>query len=123
MNTKSSRSSHDRHTRTCNDFWSSSTSFWGKQTSGTGPSMGSSVGEFKKAQTESERNLREYEKSLKEPTAAKSKIQKPLKSSELTSRVRPTISFLMRSRSLPRSQKKFSHSDKRLKIKLFFSGI
>jgi sec-independent protein translocase protein TatA len=37
-------------------------------------SMGSSVGEFKKAQTESERNLREYEKSLKEP-AAKSKIQ------------------------------------------------
>jgi Sec-independent protein translocase protein TatA len=75
MNTKSSRSSHDRHTRTCNDFWSSSTSFWGKQTSGTGPSMGSSVGEFKKAQTESERNLREYEKSLKEPTAAKSKIQ------------------------------------------------
>ena len=26
-------------------------------------SMGSSVGEFKKAQTESERNLREYEKS------------------------------------------------------------
>jgi sec-independent protein translocase protein TatA len=38
-------------------------------------SMGSSVGEFKKAQTESERNLREYEKSLKEPTAAKSKIQ------------------------------------------------
>ena len=38
-------------------------------------SMGSSVGEFKKAQTESERNLREYEKSLKEPTASKSKIQ------------------------------------------------
>ena len=38
-------------------------------------SMGSSVGEFKKTQTESERNLREYEKSLKEPTDAKSKIQ------------------------------------------------
>ena len=38
-------------------------------------SMGSSVGEFKKAQTESERNLREYEKSLKEPTVSKSKIQ------------------------------------------------
>jgi sec-independent protein translocase protein TatA len=38
-------------------------------------SMGSSVGEFKKAQTESERNLREYEKSIKEPTVTKSKIQ------------------------------------------------
>ena len=38
-------------------------------------SMGSSVGEFKKAQTESERNLREYEKSIKEPTVSKSKIQ------------------------------------------------
>ena len=38
-------------------------------------SMGSSVGEFKKAQTESERNLREFEKSLKEPTVSKSKIQ------------------------------------------------
>jgi len=38
-------------------------------------SMGSSVGEFKKAQTESERNLREYEKSLNEPPASKSKIQ------------------------------------------------
>ena len=38
-------------------------------------SMGSAMGEFKKAQTESERNLREYEKSLKEPAAAKSKIQ------------------------------------------------
>jgi sec-independent protein translocase protein TatA len=38
-------------------------------------SMGSSVGEFKKAQTESERNLREFERSIKEPTASKSKIQ------------------------------------------------
>ncbi|MFZ2500335.1 Sec-independent protein translocase subunit TatA/TatB [Methanosarcina sp.] len=38
-------------------------------------SMGSSVGEFKKAQTESERNLREFEKSIKEPTVTKSKIQ------------------------------------------------
>jgi sec-independent protein translocase protein TatA len=38
--------------------------------------MGSSVGEFKKAQTESERNLREYEKSLNETTAPKiTKIQ------------------------------------------------
>ena len=46
-------------------------------------SMGSSVGEFKKAQTESERNLKEYEKSIKEPTVSKSKIQRPLKSSEL----------------------------------------
>ncbi len=38
-------------------------------------SMGSSVGEFKKAQKESEQNLREFEKSLKEPVAPKSKIQ------------------------------------------------
>ena len=38
-------------------------------------SMGSSVGEFKKAQKESELNLREFEKSLKEPIAPKSKIQ------------------------------------------------
>jgi sec-independent protein translocase protein TatA len=39
-------------------------------------SMGSSVGEFKKAQTESERNLREYEKSLNEHTAPRiTKIQ------------------------------------------------
>jgi sec-independent protein translocase protein TatA len=38
-------------------------------------SMGSAAGEFKKAQTESEQNLREYEKSLKEPIATKSKIQ------------------------------------------------
>ena len=38
-------------------------------------SMGSSMGEFKKAQKESELNLREFEKSLKEPVAPKSKIQ------------------------------------------------
>ncbi len=38
-------------------------------------SMGSSMGEFKKAQTESERNLREFERSIKEPTSSKSKIQ------------------------------------------------
>jgi sec-independent protein translocase protein TatA len=38
-------------------------------------SMGSSMGEFKKAQRESEMNLRVFEKSLKEPTVAKSKIQ------------------------------------------------
>jgi sec-independent protein translocase protein TatA len=38
-------------------------------------SMGGSVGEFKRAQTESERNLREYERSIKEPTVAKSKVQ------------------------------------------------
>jgi sec-independent protein translocase protein TatA len=39
-------------------------------------SMGSSVGEFKKAQTESERNLKEFEKSLKEPTVSnKTKVQ------------------------------------------------
>jgi sec-independent protein translocase protein TatA len=39
-------------------------------------SMGSSVKEKKKAQKESELNLREFEKSLKEPIAPKSKIQK-----------------------------------------------
>lgn len=38
-------------------------------------SMGSSMGEFKKAQKESELNLKEFEKSLKEPTVAKSKVQ------------------------------------------------
>jgi sec-independent protein translocase protein TatA len=38
-------------------------------------SMGSSVGEFKKAQKESELNLKEFEKSLKEPLAPKSKVQ------------------------------------------------
>ncbi|MDD4305896.1 MAG: twin-arginine translocase TatA/TatE family subunit [Methanosarcina sp.] len=38
-------------------------------------SMGSSVGEFKKAQKESEQNLREFEKSLKEPAAPKNKVQ------------------------------------------------
>ena len=38
-------------------------------------SMGSSVGEFKKAQKESELNLKEFEKSLKEPAAPKSKVQ------------------------------------------------
>jgi sec-independent protein translocase protein TatA len=38
-------------------------------------SMGSSMGEFKKAQRESELNLREFEKSIKEPVAPKSKIQ------------------------------------------------
>ena len=38
-------------------------------------SMGSSMGEFKKAQKESELNLKEFEKSIKEPTASKSKIQ------------------------------------------------
>jgi sec-independent protein translocase protein TatA len=37
--------------------------------------MGSAMGEFKKAQMESEQNLREFEKSIKEPTVAKSKIQ------------------------------------------------
>lgn len=38
-------------------------------------SMGSSVGEFKKAQKESELNLREFEKSITETTAPKSKVQ------------------------------------------------
>ncbi len=39
-------------------------------------SMGSSMGEFKKAQTESERSLREFEKSITEPTASKkTKVQ------------------------------------------------
>jgi sec-independent protein translocase protein TatA len=38
-------------------------------------SMGSSVGEFKKAQKESELNLREFEESIKEPSASKSKVQ------------------------------------------------
>ncbi len=38
-------------------------------------SMGSSMGEFKKAQKESELSLREFEKSITEPTAPKSKIQ------------------------------------------------
>lgn len=39
-------------------------------------SMGSSVGEFKKAQKESERNLKEFEKSLTEPTTPKkTKVQ------------------------------------------------
>jgi sec-independent protein translocase protein TatA len=46
-------------------------------------SMGSAMGEFKKAQTESERNLREYEKSLKEPMAAKSKIQETAEKLEI----------------------------------------
>lgn len=38
-------------------------------------SMGSSMGEFKKAQRESELNLKEFEKSLKEPVSPKSKVQ------------------------------------------------
>jgi len=38
-------------------------------------SMGSSMGEFKKAQKESELNLKEFEKSLKEPANPKSKVQ------------------------------------------------
>jgi sec-independent protein translocase protein TatA len=38
-------------------------------------SMGSSMGEFKKAQKESELNLKEFEKSLKEPAVPKSKVQ------------------------------------------------
>jgi sec-independent protein translocase protein TatA len=46
-------------------------------------SMGSAMGEFKKAQTESERNLREYEKSLKEPIAVKSKIQETAEKLEI----------------------------------------
>jgi sec-independent protein translocase protein TatA len=38
-------------------------------------SMGSSVGEFKKAQKESEKNLKEFEKSLTEPAPTKTKVQ------------------------------------------------
>lgn len=38
-------------------------------------SMGSSVGEFKKAQKESEQNLKEFEKSIKEPVTPKTKVQ------------------------------------------------
>ena len=38
-------------------------------------SMGSSVGEFKKAQKESEQNLKDFEKTLKEPVAPKTKVQ------------------------------------------------
>jgi sec-independent protein translocase protein TatA len=38
-------------------------------------SMGSSMGEFKKAQKESELSLKEFEKSLKEPVTPKTKVQ------------------------------------------------
>jgi sec-independent protein translocase protein TatA len=38
-------------------------------------SMGSSVGEFKKAQKESEKSLKEFEKSLTEPAPTKTKVQ------------------------------------------------
>ncbi|MDD2440368.1 MAG: twin-arginine translocase TatA/TatE family subunit [Methanosarcinaceae archaeon] len=38
-------------------------------------SMGSSVGEFKKAQKESEQSLKEFEKSLKETPETKTKVQ------------------------------------------------
>ena len=38
-------------------------------------SMGTSMGEFKKAQKESEMNLKSFEKSLTEPTASKTKVQ------------------------------------------------
>ena len=38
-------------------------------------SMGSSMGEFKKAQRESELSLKKFERTLKEPAASKSKIQ------------------------------------------------
>ncbi|MDI9394400.1 MAG: twin-arginine translocase TatA/TatE family subunit [Euryarchaeota archaeon] len=38
-------------------------------------SMGSSVGEFKKAQKESEKSLREFEKSLNDPIPDKTKVQ------------------------------------------------
>lgn len=38
-------------------------------------SMGSSVGEFKKAQKESELSLKEFEKSITDPITPKSKVQ------------------------------------------------
>jgi len=38
-------------------------------------SMGSSVGEFKKAQKESEQNLKDFEKSLKEPISPRTRVQ------------------------------------------------
>ena len=38
-------------------------------------SMGSAMGEFKKAQISSEQNLKDFENSIKEPTVTKSKIQ------------------------------------------------
>jgi twin arginine-targeting protein translocase, TatA/E family len=47
-------------------------------------SLGSSKGEFKKAQRESELNLRQFKKSIKEPQLHKAKYRKPLKSLELT---------------------------------------
>jgi sec-independent protein translocase protein TatA len=38
-------------------------------------SLGSSMGEFKKAQRESELNLRQFDKSIKEPPVTQSKIK------------------------------------------------
>jgi len=38
-------------------------------------SLGSSMGEFQRAQRETELNLRQYEKSVKEPTPIKTKVQ------------------------------------------------
>lgn len=38
-------------------------------------SMGSSLGEFKKAQKESEQNLKEFEKSITEPVVHKTGVQ------------------------------------------------
>jgi sec-independent protein translocase protein TatA len=42
-------------------------------------SMGSSMGEFKKAQKESELNLRQFEKSINEPTAPTNASTAPIK--------------------------------------------
>lgn len=38
-------------------------------------SLGSSIGEFQRAQRETEFNLRQYEKPVKEPTLIKTKVQ------------------------------------------------
>jgi sec-independent protein translocase protein TatA len=45
-------------------------------------SMGSSMGEFKKAQTESERNLRDFERNIKNPTVTDSEDLKKTKVQE-----------------------------------------
>ena len=74
-------------------------------------SMGSSMGEFKKAQTESERSLREFERTVTDPTAAlkKTKLQETAEKLGIDTRGKTDDQLLDEIQNVAEKPKEVSH--------------
>lgn len=82
-------------------------------------SMGSAMGEFKKAQIASEQNLKAFENSIKEHTVTKSKIQETAEKIGIDIKGKTDDQLLMKSRKTPRNQKKFHSYERRFKFRVY----